>query len=230
MRFAGPVACPAAWLRTYWQMDGPTHLPDVGRAEQPGGSDGTSTRARHGAPNTRLDRSPAAAVPVVLPQAVATVDDSGHARIAVENIDRQAIDCPDGPIGRHELGVVLAGIAEQIGGPVRVEIREPDGSRYADILQPRTPAPDPDSEHERDEPDKAPLLWGEGFLPGETVLVAVVAATVQARPDGSASLTALPGPVRSGGEVILFGGASGRVVQRQLPTVPVARKCRWWRR
>lgn len=167
---------------------------------------------------------------MVLPQAVVTVDDSGHARIAVENIDCQAIDCPDRPIGRGEMGVVLAGIAEQIGGPVRVEVREPDGSRYADILQPRTPAPDPDSEHERDEPDEAPLLWGEGFLPDETVLVAVVVATVQAQPDGSASLAALPGPVRSGGEVILFGGASGRVVQRQLPTVPVARKCRWWRR
>ncbi len=167
---------------------------------------------------------------MVLPQAVATVDDSGHARIVLENIDRHAIDCPDGPIGRHELGVVLAGIAGQVGGPVRVEIREPDGSRYADILQPRTPEPETDAARGDDALVAGPMLRGEGFTPGEAVLVAVVAATVQAQPDGSASLAALPGPVRSGGEVILFGGASGRVVQRQSPTVPVADKRRWWRR
>ena len=168
---------------------------------------------------------------MVLPQAVATVDDSGHARIVLDHLDRiDRIDCPEGPIGRDELGVVLAGIAEQIGGPVRVEIREPDGSRYADILQPRTPEPETDAARGDDAPDASPMLRGEGFTPDETVLVAVVVATVQAQPDGTASLTALPGPVRSGGEVILFGGASGRVVQRQLPTVPVARKCRWWRR
>ena len=165
-------------------------------------------------------------VPVVLPQAVVTVDDSGHARIAVKNIDHHPIDCPDRSIGRDELGAVLAGIADQIGGPVRVEIREPDGSRYADILQPR-----PSETIEDPEPSEQaagePLLAGGGFLPAETVLVAVVVTTTQAQPDGTASLSALPPTARSGGEVILFGGASGRVVQQQLPT---AHKRRWWRR
>ena len=170
-------------------------------------------------------------VPVVLPQAVVTVDDSGHARIAVENIDHHtAIDCPDGPISRDELGTALAGIAERIGGPVRVEVREPDGSRYADILQPRPKASETDAEHEKNEPDEGPLVRGEGFLPDETVLVAVVITTTQAQPDGTASLTSLRVPAGSGNEIILFGGASGRVVQRQLPTDPEARKRRWWRR
>lgn len=170
-------------------------------------------------------------MPVVLPQATATVDDTGHARIVLDNLDHQdKIDCPDGLIGRDELGAALASIAEQIGGPVRVEIREPDGSRYADILQPRTPEPNAGQEPADDEPPETALVRGEGFLPDETVLVAVVAATVQAQPDGSASLTTLPAPPRSGGEVILFGGASGRVVPRQFPTAPVARKRRWWRR
>ena len=167
----------------------------------------------------------------MLPHAVATVDDSGHARIVVCDLDRgDGIDCPDGPVGRDELGAVLASIAEQIGGPVRVEIREPDGSRYADILQPRSPKLTSDVGPEDDAPDAGPLLRGEGFVPEETVLVAVVVATVQAQADGSASLRTLPDPPRSGGEVILFGGASGRVVQRQLPTVEVARRHRWWRR
>jgi hypothetical protein len=197
----------------------------VGSAEHPGGSD-PLTRARHGTPDTHLDRSPAVVVPVVLPQAVVTVDDSDHARIVVENIDHHAIDCPDRSIGRDELGAVLAGITEQIGGPVRVEVREPDGSRYADILQPR-----PSETIEDPEPCEAagdePLLAGGGFLPAETVLVAVVVTTTEAQSDGTAALTALPPAARSGCEVILFGGASGHVVQRQLP----ATHKRWrWRR
>lgn len=160
---------------------------------------------------------------MVLPQAVVTVDDSGHARIVVENVDHHAIDCPDRSIGRDELGAVLGNIAEQIGGPVRIEVREADGSRYADILQPR--APEPTGEPRPSEPatDK-PLLAGRGFLPAETVLVAVVVTTTQAQPDGTATLTVLPPAARSGCEVILFGGASGRVVQRQLPAVHK----RWW--
>lgn len=207
-------------------MDDPTHLPGVGSAEHSGGSDAL-TRARHGVPDTHLDRSPVVVVPAVLPQAVVTVDDSGDARIAVENIDHHGgIVCPDGPVGRDELGAVLAWIAERIGGPVRVEVREADGSRYADILQPRPPEPTQDPEPSEPSADE-PLLAGGGFLPDETVLVAVVVTTTQAQADGTASLTVLPPRARSGGEVILFGGASGRVVQRQLPT---AHKRRWWRR
>jgi hypothetical protein len=168
-------------------------------------------------------------VPVVLPQAVATVDGSGNARIVIDNLGRESIDCPEGPIGRDELGAVLASIAEQIGGPVRVEVREPDGSRYADILQPRPPEP---AEHpEQPDPSvKEPLLTGGGFLADETVLVAVVVATTQAQTDGTASLTALPLPARSSGEVILFGGASGRIIQRRLPVRPRFPGRRWWRR
>jgi hypothetical protein len=195
----------------------------VGPAEHSGGSDAL-TRGRHGAPDTHLDRSPVVVVPAVLPQAVVTVDDSGNARIAVENIGHQAIDQPDEPIGRDELGAVLAGVAEQIGGPVRVEVREADGSRYADILQPRPLEPP-----EAAEPSE-PALTGAGFLPDETVLVAVVVTTTQAKSDGSVSLRTLPVLPRSGGEVILFGGASGRVVQRRLPTGAAARRRRWWRR
>ena len=209
-------------------MDGPPHLPDVGSAEHSGGSDAL-TRARHGAPDTRPDRSPVVVVPVVLPQAVVTVDDSGQARIEVENTGHQAIDRPDVPIGRDTLGAVLASIAEQIGGPVRVDVREADGSRYADILQPRPSEPIEDSAPSEPATDQ-PLLTGEGFVPDETVLVAVVVTSTQAQPNGTASLTALPSTAWCGGEVILFGGASGRVVQRQLPTAQIAHKRRWWRR
>ena len=200
----------------------------MGSATKPGSTDAPTHD--DDAPDTNLDRSPAVAVPVVLPQAIVTVDETGHARITVENIDRRAIDCPDGPVGRDELGAVLASIAEQVGGPVRVEVREPDGSRYADILQPRPPEPKPDAEHEKNEPDEGPLLQGEGFLADETVLVAVVVATTQAHPDGTASLVYLPLPAGATGEVILLGGASGRIVQRRIPVRPLVPARRWWRR
>lgn len=188
-------------------------------------------RARHGTPDTRLDEFPAVAVPVVLPRAVVTVDDTGDARIVVENIGHHdTIDSPDGPVGRSEMGAVLAGIAEQIGGPVRVEVREPDGSRYADILQPHTPAPKPDTEHERNEPDAGPRLRGEGFLPGETVLIAVIATTTRADEHGAASLTDAPKPPRQTGEVVLLGSASGTIIRGSLPTRPTRSTFRWWRR
>ncbi|MGH3302741.1 MAG: hypothetical protein ACRDOK_13865 [Streptosporangiaceae bacterium] len=201
----------------------------MGSAEQPDGSDGTLTRARHGAPDTRLDRSPAVVVPVVLPQAVVTVDDSGQARIVLDHHDGS--DCPEGPIGRDELGAVLASIAEQVGGPVRVEVRESDGSRYADILQPRIPEPDTGEAPERTETaaDDGPLVRGEGFLPGETVLVAVVATITRAGQDGAASLTDAPKPPRQASEVLLLGSASGTIVRGSLPNRP-ARPSRWWRR
>jgi hypothetical protein len=200
----------------------------VGQAEQPGGGD--PVRARHHAPDARLDESPAVAVPVVLPRAVVTVDDTGDARIVVEHIGHHdAIDSPDGPVGRGELGAVLAGIAEQVGGPVRVEVREPDGSRYADILQPHPPQPRPDTEHERNEPDAGPRLRGEGFLPGETVLVAVIAATTRADKHGAASLTDAPKPPRQTGEVVLLGSASGTIIRGSVPARP-SRSTRRWRR
>ncbi len=199
----------------------------MGSATQPGDTDDALTGADADVPDADRDRSPAVAVPVVLPQAIATVDETGHARIAIGNIDRRGIDCPDGPVGRGELGAVLARIAEQIGGPVRVEVREPDGSRYADILQPRPPAPKPDAEHEKNEPDTGLLLRGEGFLPGETVLVAAIATSIHADEHGAASLTDPPKPTRQAGEVVLLGSASGTIIRGTLPTCPTRR---WWRR
>ncbi len=201
----------------------------MGSAPNTGGSDAVLTRADHDAPGTFPGGSSAVVVPVVLPHVLVTVDETGHARITVENTDHRATGCPDGPVGRDELGGSLARIAERIGGPVRVEVREPDGSRYADILQPRSPEPKTDPDQKRDESDEGSLLRGEGFLPAETVLVAVVITTTQAGPDGTASLASLRLPARSGGEIILFGGASGRIVQRQVPVHPRFRGRRWRR-
>ncbi len=159
-------------------------------------------------------------VPAVLPQVIATVDQSGTVRLTVDGIEH-----PDGPTPRGEMGTALATIADSHGGPVRVEVREPDGSRYADILQPHHPTPD-GSPPGGGEPGDDPVLRGEGFLPGETVLVAVVTTTIAADQNGAATLTDSPSLPHQLGDVVLFGSASGTIVRGSLPARPVRR----WRR
>lgn len=176
--------------------------------------------ARHTSQPTLSPPQRTAVVPAVLSQVIAIVDDTGRAHVSVDGIDH-----PDGPVSRDELGKVLAAVAEGANGPVRVEIREPDGSRYADILQPRPPGP-VDDEQDRDPCGDRPVLRGEGFLPGETVLVAVVAATIHAGPDGAAPLTDPPAAPGRAAEVVLFGSASGTIVRGSLP----ARSTSRWRR
>lgn len=168
-------------------------------------------------PSARTD-----VVPAVLPQVIATFDDTGTVRVTVDGVAR-----PDGPTSCEELGRVLAGIADEHGGPVRVEVREPDGSRYADILQPRLPEPKTDAAQDDHAPGDGPLLRGEGFLPGETVLVAVVATSTHADQDGAASLADSPKSPLQASEVVLFGSASGTIVRASLPARPTRR---WWRR
>ncbi|MDA8298158.1 MAG: hypothetical protein M0004_16560 [Actinomycetota bacterium] len=154
---------------------------------------------------------------------IATLDDTETAQVSVNGIER-----PDGPVSQAELGRVLAKVADESGGAVRVEVREPDGSRYADILQPR-PRPTAGTE-EQAPPVEAPMLTGGGFLPGEAVLVAVVTATINAGPDGTASLTGLPLAAKPGGEAILFGSSSGTTVRGSLAGRPAISRRRWWRR
>ena len=163
-------------------------------------------------------------VPVVLPQVIATLDGTETAQVSVDGIER-----PDGPVSQAELGRVLARVADESGGAVRVEVRELDGSRYADILQPR-PRPTVAGTEEQAPPVEAPMLTGEGFLPGEAVLVAVVTTTIHAGPDGTASLSDLPLPPKPGGEAILFGASSGTTVRGSLAARPAISRRRWWRR
>lgn len=173
--------------------------------------------ARHASPN---DHQPA--VPAVLPQVIATIDYTGRAHVSVDGIGR-----PEGAVEGDELGKVLTSLAEQAGGPVRVEIREPDGTRYADILQPQ-PArhDDPPGTGEGDSSSGQAVLAGDGFLPGEPVLVAVVATTVVADADGTVGLPVAPRMPRKVDELILLGVGSATVLRGTAP----ARSVRRWRR
>lgn len=171
-------------------------------------------RPHRGAPAAGRRHPRTTAVPAVLPQVIVTIDEAGHAQITAGGITHltsapPGTGDPEEPIDRHHLGAALARIAEQAGGPVRVEVREADGSRYADILQPHPD--DPPQSHDREWAAGA-VLEGEGFLPGETVLVAVVTTTARAGSDGTVRLPAPPPAPDHVDELVLFGTNSGTIL------------------
>lgn len=175
------------------------------------------------APRGDPEQQTVSVVPVVLAQVLVTVDESGRARVRVDGIEH-----PDGPVEEGQLGGVLASVAEAADGPVRVEIHEPDGTRYADILQPPRRRPAPRQEKDAGRTARGPVLRAEGFAPGETVLVAVLTTSIRADADGTVCLLAAPNRPRRVDELILFGLASRRTVRGRR--IPHAKPGRWWRR
>ena len=157
-------------------------------------------------------RRPAPA-PVVLPHVVVRPDDLGTVTIT---LDQHPVS--DGPIPRVQLGEALGQIIEQLGAPVRVEVHEPDGAVYADILSPpaRSPAQQPPP-GQRDQHGRAPRLAGSGFLPGEPVHVAVTLVTVTADIDGHIDVELDPKPARADlGPVLAAGATSGTIHVQDL--------------
>lgn len=188
--------------------------------------------SRHSGPDTRPDRAPSASVvPAVLPEVVVAIDDAGQGRIVVDNIGRDGIEDSPGSFDRRELGAVLTAIADRARGPIRVEVREADGSRYADILQPHTPETEDDDEPAPVTVEDGPALRGEGFLPGESVLVAVVATSIAADADGTVRLLVSPRAPRRVDELILFGTGSGTIARGTAPVSSARSRQRpRWRR
>ena len=148
-------------------------------------------------------------VPVVLPHVVMTVAEDGTMTVTVDGMPHE----PDAfaPLWRRDsFAQVLDRLTEQRRCPVRVEVREADGTVFTDIITPTTrrrPGPEP-------APAARPallVLHGEGFVPGEDVAIAVVIAHGDAAPDGTmrglVEAHQLAGtPTR---EVILLGRVSG---------------------
>lgn len=161
----------------------------------------------------RRTRRPAPA-PAVLPHVVVRPDDLGTVTIT---LDQHPVS--DGPIPRVQLGEALGQIIEQLGAPVRVEVHEPDGAVYADILSPpaRRPAQQPPPSL-RDQHGRAPQLTCSGFLPGEPVHVAVTFVTVTADIDGHIDVQLDPKPARSDRGPVLAAGATSGTIHVQDPT------------
>ncbi|SER92752.1 hypothetical protein SAMN05443377_11922 [Propionibacterium cyclohexanicum] len=148
-------------------------------------------------------------IPVVLPHVVMTVAEDGTMTVTIDGAPH--LPEPFAPPWRREsFAQVLDQLTGQRRSPVRVEVREADGTVFTDIITPsrRRTVPKPPA---RAAVPALPVLYGEGFVPGEDVAVAVVIAHGDAAPDGTmrglieaAQLAA--SPTR---EMILLGRVSG---------------------
>ncbi|WP_022883074.1 hypothetical protein [Gryllotalpicola ginsengisoli] len=155
-------------------------------------------------------------VPVVLPQVIITITGAGRMTVTVDGLPFEPEPFAP-PWQREDFARVLDQLTEQRRSPVRVEVREADGSAFTDIITPtrrRRPEPDPAPEPAagRAAPELV-ALHGEGFVPGEDVAIAVVIAHSDAAPDGTVRgpMTAdqlAASPTR---EVILLGRVSGKL-------------------
>lgn len=168
-------------------------------------------------------------VPVVLPLLAITISNTGTTtadgggRLGV-TLNGEPYPVPPGAgEGRSALGPLVEQVATELGCPVRIEVREVDGSVFTEIVKPPplpaavpVSAEPPADTWEPVEPgafDCGRLeIGGSGFAPDEQVAVAVVVAHQTAGPDGCARLR-LPAALLASrpGTVVLLGRSSGFV-------------------
>lgn len=155
-------------------------------------------------PFYRRGAAPPLQVPVVLPQIDVTVDE--HSRLDVR-LDQKPYSA-DTDLGRADLRRVVENIARDAGTPVRVDVREVDGSVFTDFVSPPAPGVAPATAGAAPSMAK-PIgrVCGAGFVPGERVVVAVVVADVVADDTGTASVRLPPALLSSHGDRLIVVSA-----------------------
>lgn len=150
-------------------------------------------------------------VPVRLPEILVQLDDGDTATISGPTDDSKR------RVSRAVIGGVLADAADRAGSAVRVELLEPDGTRHVDILTPPAPAPD-GHDHVAASAARRPghrrvEVIRDGFVPGETVLVAPATRTTRAEETGRVAVRLHRRVTRQAlGGVLVYGTASGCLV------------------
>ena len=151
-------------------------------------------------------------VPVVMPLVDVRVDVDGTVAV---RLDREPY-ATDTPLHREDLQRLLGKLATDLDTPIRVEVREADGSTFTDIV---TPEPQDVRLSDPPRPATAPPDQTTGetasgrFLPLEDVAVAVVVAHQTASEDGVANLRLPPALLEAhAGRLVLVGQQSGAVV------------------
>lgn len=166
--------------------------------------------------------------PVVVPVVEFTISADGVMSVTVDGAPY--LPQPFAPGWRREsFPAILDTLAARHRTPLRVQVREADGSTFTDIITPprERPAPKP-----WETPSLASVtppmpatqsvlhqVAGKGFVPGEDVAVAIIHAHTDASPDGTARalLTAEQTATAVTGEVILLGRVSGALAISRLP-------------
>lgn len=151
-------------------------------------------------------------IPVVLSVVHVAIDADGVVAVDVDGVPRES----EQGRARGDLRAVIDEITSELGAPVRVEVREADGSTYVDVATPpessglaaAEPAPTPST----------PALAGAGFQPGEEVALAYVVVRQNADVEGNASLNLPPALLAATrGGLVLLGMTSRTVTQLEAP-------------
>ena len=152
-------------------------------------------------------------IPVVLSVVHVVIDADGVMAVDVDGVPRDSEQSKT----RGDLRAVIDEITSDLGAPVRVEVREADGSTYADIATPPESAA-PATDAERSPTPATPSLSGAGFQPGEEVALAYVVVRQNADAEGKASLNLPPALLAATrGGLVLLGMTSRTVTPFEAP-------------
>lgn len=166
--------------------------------------------------------------PIVVPVVEFTIGADGAMTVTVDGVPY--LPEPFAPGWRREsFPAILDALAARYRTPLRVQVREADGSAFTDIITPprerptarpwEAPVPEALSPPISAAQPVLHQVAGSGFVPGEDVAVAIIHAHSDARPDGTARalLTAEQAAAAVTGEVILLGRISGTLAVSRLP-------------
>jgi len=166
--------------------------------------------------------------PITVPVVEFSIDGDGAMTVTVDGVPYMPE--PFAPGWRREsFPAILDALTAQYRSPLRVQVREADGSTFTDIITPPRERPTPKPwempvpDNAVPPPDAAPPVLhqvaGSGFVPGEDVAVAIIHAHTDATGDGTARalLTAEQAALTVTGEVILLGRVSGTLTVSRLP-------------
>lgn len=163
---------------------------------------------------SRHDDHPAIAA--VMPALVLQVREDGT---LTATLDGAAVEPISGVWRRESVPEILERVTRSRTVPVRVEVREVDGSVFTDIIAPIRCRPPAHAAIEIDEapsavPELIEVTGAVGFVPGEDVAVALIVSHSGAAPDGTARalLTLEQAAACVTGEAVLFGRISGTTV------------------
>ena len=187
-------------------------------------------RYRRTTPDTQPPTTPVppGGGPVVLPVVEFTISADGAMTVTVDGAPY--LPEPFAPGWRREsFPAILDTLAARYRTPLRVQVREADGSTFTDIITPprerpttrpwERPAPETLTPPVTAVPPVLHQVAGAGFVPGEDVAVAIIHAHSDASLDGTARalLTAQQAATAVTGEVIPLGGVSGTLGLSTLP-------------
>ncbi len=184
-------------------------------------------RYRRTSPETEAPSAADSKGPMVVPVVEFTVNPDGSMTVTVDGAPHTP--APFAPAWRREsFPAILDDLAARHRTPLRVHVREADGTTFTDIITPpksRTTGDQwNDDQHQAAAsaialpPATGPAVLhqvtGAGFVPGEDVAIAIIHAHSDAGSDGTARTLLTPEQLATAhtGEVILLGRVSGTLV------------------